>query len=172
LLAKKYSGRKTMFTKILVPLDGSELAVKILPQVVELAKTQNAQVTLLYVYDAALQENTPAMVQEVFAQEAKRCETFLAEAAKDLEAQGVKASIACVEGSPAREIIAYAEAKGMNLIAMATHGKGEVAWVLGSVAEKVVSHATVPVLLFRVLAVKLPQTKEDYFLEVVDRGIP
>jgi len=160
-----------MFTKILVPLDGSELAAKILPQVVELAKTQNAQVTLLYVFDAALMENTPAMVQEAFAAESKRCEMFLGQAAKELGAQGVKAATACVEGSPAREIIAYAEAKGMNLIAMATHGKGEVAWVLGSVAEKVVSHASVPVLLFRVMEVKLPQTKED-FLALLDRGIP
>jgi hypothetical protein len=39
---------------------------------------------------------------------------------------------------------------------MSTHGKGEVAWVLGSVAEKVVSHATVPVLLLRVMKVKPP----------------
>jgi len=160
-----------MFAKILVPLDGSELAGKILPQVAELAKTHNAQVTLLYVYDAALQENTPAMVQEAFAQEAKRCEMFLAEHAKQLEAQGVKAAIACVEGSPAREIIGYAANQGMDLIAMATHGKGEVAWMLGSVAEKVVSHATVPVLLLRVLEVKVPQTKDD-FLALLDRGIP
>jgi hypothetical protein len=55
---------------------------------------------------------------------------------------------------------------------LTTCGKGEVAWLLGSVAEKVVSHATVPVLLFRVLAVKVPQSKEDYFLEVMERGHP
>jgi hypothetical protein len=59
----------------------------------------------------------------------------------------------------------------MDLIAMATHGRGEVAWVLGSVAEKVVSHATVPVLLFRSLEAGVPQTKVD-FLDLLDRGIP
>jgi nucleotide-binding universal stress UspA family protein len=160
-----------MFKKILIPLDGSALAAKILPQVADLAKTHDARVTLFYAFDAALQENTPAMIQEAFTLEAKRCETFLGQAAKDLEAQGVKASVACVEGSPAREIMAYAAANGMDLIAMATHGKGEVAWVLGSVAEKVVTHATVPVLLFRVLEAKLPPSKED-FLDMLDRGIP
>jgi nucleotide-binding universal stress UspA family protein len=67
-----------------------------------------------------------------------------------------------MEGSPAREIIAYAEQNGMDLIAIATHGKGEVAWVLGSVAEKVVTHATVPVLLLRVLELKPPEWKEFY----------
>ena len=160
-----------MFTKILVPLDGSKLAAKILPQVVELAKTQNAQVTLLNVFDAALMENTPDMVQKAFAAESKRCEIFLGQAAKELEAQGIKAATACVEGSPARQIIAFAEDQGMNLIAMATHGRGEVAWVLGSVAEKVVSHATVPVLLFRVIELKPPQMKDD-FLDLLERGIP
>jgi len=161
-----------MFNKILVPLDGSELAAKILPQVIDLAKVYNSQVTLLHVYYAEVGEATPAVIQEAVAQEAKRCELFLAQAGKDLEAQGVKVKVECVEGSPAREIIAYADKNGMDLIAMATHGKGEVAWVLGSVAEKVVSHATVPVLLFRVLEIKPPKTKEDYFLEVLERGLP
>jgi hypothetical protein len=54
---------------------------------------------------------------------------------------------------------------------MATHGMGEVAWILGSVAEKVVRHATVPVLLFRVIGAKKPLLKTD-FLDLLDRGIP
>ena len=95
----------------------------------------------------------------------------MAQAAKDLEAQGVKAAAVCVKGTPAQEIITYADKNGLDLIAMATHGRGEVAWVLGSVAEKVVSHATVPVLMFRVLGIKPPQTKVD-FLDMLDRGIP
>jgi len=83
----------------------------------------------------------------------------------------VKTAVACVQGTPAHEIINYANQDGLDLIAMATHGRGEVAWVLGSVAEKVVSHATVPVLLFRVLGIKPPKTKVD-FLDLLDRGIP
>ena len=151
-----------MFEKILVPLDGSGLAGKILPHVIDLAKTHNSQVTLLHVYFAEVGEASPGVIREAVAQEVKRCELFLAQAAKDLEAQGVQVNVACVEGSPAREIIGYAEKNNMNLIAMATHGKGEVAWVLGSVAEKVVTNATVPVLLFRVLEFKPPEFKEFY----------
>jgi nucleotide-binding universal stress UspA family protein len=49
----------------------------------------------------------------------------------------------------------------MDLIAMATHGRGEVAWVLGSTAEKVVSHATVPVLLYRIIKTGPPRLKES-----------
>ena len=159
-----------MFKKILVPLDGSELAAKVLPQVADLAKSQNAEVVLLNVYpdwgEAASEE-----VKNLIESEVKKCELFVAQAAKDLEAQGVKASTACVKGTPAQEIITYADKNGLDLIAMATHGRGEVAWVLGSVAEKVVSHATVPVLLFRVLGIKPPPTKVD-FLDMLDRGIP
>jgi nucleotide-binding universal stress UspA family protein len=162
-----------MFKKILVPLDGSELAAKVLPYVVDLAKAHDSQVTLLYVFYAGESETFPDWIEKELEREKRSCELFLAKAAKDLEALGVKeVKVECLEGSPSREIIAYAKDNGMDLIAMATHGKGEVAWVLGSVAEKVVSHATVPVLLFRVMLPKPLLTKEDYFLEVMDRGIP
>jgi nucleotide-binding universal stress UspA family protein len=87
----------------------------------------------------------------------------LAQAAKGLQDQGLDVKTECVEGVPAREIIYYADKNKMDLIAMATHGTGEVAWVLGSTAEKVVSHATVPVLLFRVIEFKPPLLKEVYF---------
>jgi nucleotide-binding universal stress UspA family protein len=65
------------------------------------------------------------------------------------------------EGVPAKEIIRYADEAHCDLIAMATHGRGEIAWVLGSVAEQVVSHATVPVLLMRVLKGQPLMKKED-----------
>jgi nucleotide-binding universal stress UspA family protein len=158
-----------MFKKIMVPLDGSELAAKVLPQVADLAKTQDAQLTLLSVspdWGAPTSEEVAAFIEG----EVKKCEAMLAATAKELQAQGVKVGIACVTGDPAREIINYADANGMDLIAMATHGRGEVAWVLGSVAEKVVTHSPVPVLLFRVMGVK-PPTKVD-FLDLMERGLP
>ncbi len=160
-----------MFKKILVPLDGSALAAKILPQVIDLAQTHQAHVTLIYVYYPPVGEATPGVIQEALAQERQSCEMFLADTARDLKAQGLSVDIACVEGQPAREIIGYAHQNGYDLIAMATHGKGEVAWVLGSTAEKVVTHATVPVLLYRVMEVKPPVSKEE-FEELMLRGLP
>ena len=159
-----------MFKKILVALDGSELAAKILPQVADLAKSQSAEVVLLNVYPD-WGEPTSEEVKNLIESEVKKCESFVAQAAKDLAAQGVKATPVCVKGTPAQEISTYADKNDLDLIALATHGRGEVAWVLGSVAEKVVSHATVPVLLFRVLGIKPPKTKVD-FLDLLDRGIP
>jgi nucleotide-binding universal stress UspA family protein len=151
-----------MFKKILVPLDGSELAAKIIPQVIDLAKAHQAEVTLLHVAYTEYGEASPGTMAQAVAQEAKRCEAFLGQVARDMQDQGVKSTVECVEGAPAREIIGYATANKMDLIAMATHGKGEVAWVLGSVAEKVISHANVPVLLLRVIEFKLPDLKTEY----------
>ena len=152
-----------MFKKILVPLDGSELAAKVLPKVVEMAKTFKAQVTLIHAcYTPMVGEATPGVIKAAEPMEHKWCATFLGQAAKGLQDQGVDVKTECVEGMPAREIIYYADKNKMDLIAMATHGRGEVAWVLGSTAEKVVSHATVPVLLFRVMEIKPPLMKEIY----------
>ncbi len=154
-----------MFKKILVPLDGSELAAKVLPQVTELAKTCKSQVTLIHVcHTDQMGEATPAVQAAAPAAMKKACEVFLSKAGTDLKNKGLEVKWACMEGVPAREIIAYAEKNKFSLIALATHGRGEVAWVLGSTAERVVSHATVPVLLFRVLEFKPPLLKEEFFL--------
>jgi nucleotide-binding universal stress UspA family protein len=154
-----------MFKKILVPLDGSEMAEKIVPQVTELAKTINAQVVLLHVFYApvtAIAAHMPSKVEEkAEAAEINQCAGYLGEIGKRFEAKGVPFEVQCVKGLPAREIVAFAAEKKMDLIAMATHGKGEVAWMLGSTAEKVVTNATVPVLLFRVFQPKVPLLKAD-----------
>ncbi len=154
-----------MFKKILVPLDGSELSAKIIPQVADLARSQDADLVLLNVYSlySAWGEPTSNKVKrlnEDEVQQMKKCKAYLTHTAHDL--QGVKTAIVCIKGTPAQEIISYADKHGVDLIAMATHGRSEVAWVLGSVAEKVVSHATVPVLLLRVEGIKPPKTKVDF----------
>ncbi len=155
-----------MFKKVLVPLDGSEIAAKVLPKVVELAKSCQAKVTLFHVCYAGVGafsgEASPGVIRAEEAQERKFCSTFLAKAAKDLQDQGLQADSACEDGVPAREIIAFAQDKGYDLIVMGTHGAGEVAWYMGGVADKVASHATVPVLLFRTLDLKPPLLKEVY----------
>lgn len=154
-----------MFNKILVPLDGSDLAAKVLPTVVELAKTFNSQITLLHAcHTEGHGEASPGVIETAATQLKKACEVFLTQAGNDLQAQGIKVDWVCAEGVPAREIIGYADKNSMDLICMSTHGRGEVAWVIGSTAERVVSHATVPVLLIRVMEFKPPMLKEEFFL--------
>jgi nucleotide-binding universal stress UspA family protein len=155
-----------MFKKILVPLDGSEIAAKVLPKVADLAKLMKAKVTLLHVcysgVGAFAGEASPGVIRAEEAQEQKFCATFLAKAGKELQDQGLEVNWVCKDGVPARQIIAFAQDKGYDLIALGTHGAGEVAWYMGGVADKVASHATVPVLLFRTLEFKPPLMKEVY----------
>ncbi len=155
-----------MFKKVLVPLDGSESAAKILPTVAELAKVMKAKVTLLHVCYAGVGafagEASPGTIKREEAQEQKFCSTFLTKAGKELKDQGVDADWVCEDGVPAREIVAFAQDKGYDLIALGTHGAGEVAWYMGGVADRVATHATVPVLLFRTLEFKPPLLKEVY----------
>jgi nucleotide-binding universal stress UspA family protein len=164
-----------MFRKILVPLDGSDLAAKILPQVEKLAKAFKSEITLMTVgnlLSTATSEEFSYKNLEKFAADMKAAaEKNLGAHTSAMKAKGLKVNSVYAEGAPAREIIAYASGKGYDLIAMATHGRGEIAWVLGSVAEKVVSHATVPVLLVRVLNIDWPVSKKDYADRVtIDRS--
>ncbi len=84
---------------------------------------------------------------------------------KRCKQSGVTVDSVCLEGDPAKAVIKYAQEHPIDLIALATHGKNEVSWIFGSTAEKIVSHATAPVLLIRVLEpheqVKL---REEWFM--------
>lgn len=147
-----------MFTKILVPLDGSPLAASILPRVAELAKGFQAELTLLHVYpgERADAAHPPASTAAAVL---KTCDAYLALLGKNLQDQGLKVKAVCLAGVPAREILHYADEHKMDLIAMATHGRGEVAWLLGSIAKKVITHAVTPVMLFGVVEEELPPFK-------------
>ncbi len=156
-----------MFKKILVPLDGSNLAAKVISQTEDLAKAFNAQLVLMTVGSAAVGEvgeSSPEAANEAVAR--LPAVKYLEQTVAALKAKNLNATWTYKQGaSPAREIVAYAADRQVDLIVMATHGAGEIAWVLGSVAEKVVSHAPVPVLLIRVLLPKPPEHKSelDYF---------
>jgi nucleotide-binding universal stress UspA family protein len=148
-----------MFNKILVPLDGSEIAASILPQVAELARKLQAELILIHVSPGEKSAMaTPSGSTAVAVHQT--CQAYLNMLGKDLQRQGLKVEVVCLTGNPAQEIIRYADEHQMDLITMATHGSGEVAWLLGSIARKVVTHASKPVLLFRVLELESPPLKE------------
>jgi nucleotide-binding universal stress UspA family protein len=155
-----------MFKKILVPLDGSDLAAKILPQVEELAKLVKAQVTLLAVGSSdtcAGGGAPPEAMKEGAACPELPLARYLEQAAGKLRAQGVEVQWVYKQGNPAKEIVTYAADNGMDLIAIASHGGGEIAWLLGSVAQKVIAHAPVSVLIWRVTEPKPPELKSELY---------
>jgi nucleotide-binding universal stress UspA family protein len=155
-----------MLDKIVVPLDGSDLAEEMLPVVEELASKLSAEVVLLQAVitlTEAMREAGPGpgLTPELGMDVAKRrvesetgsAERYLEEVRKRLQAKGLKVSTAIAEGLPAGAILEYAKENNASLIALATHGRGGLARaVTGSVADAVVRHSDVPVLLVRVRA--------------------
>lgn len=149
-----------MYKKILVPLDGSELAEKVLPHAVAFAKDSRAEVTLLTVvqlslgFTAAKLEAVPEAAAERKAALRAEAVTYLEKIQRDLKEQGIPARTVALDGDVAAQIIAYAEQEGIDLVAMATHGRsGLDRFVMGSIAEKVVRHTTKPILLIRAIPV-------------------
>lgn len=149
-----------MYRKILVPLDGSELAEKVLSHATALAKATRAEVTLATVVQLTLGAGAAKLdaMPEAAAEhkEALRAEAliYLEKVQRDLKGQGVVAHCAALEGDVAAEIITFAERNGFDLIAMATHGRSGIGrFVMGSIAEKVVRATIKPVLLIRALEV-------------------
>jgi nucleotide-binding universal stress UspA family protein len=137
-----------VFQRILVPLDGSRLAETILPDVRELAAEPQAEVILLRVALAhALPgvELTGAQVRVV-----EEAERYLADVEHRLAGRGIRVSSVVRYGRAAEEILDHARTSGIDLIAMSTHGRSGIERVLlGSVAERVLREAPVPVILRR-----------------------
>jgi nucleotide-binding universal stress UspA family protein len=144
-----------MYEKILVPLDGSELAEGVLPWVCSLVACTGAEVTLLRVityphYDYLMAD--PTLVVAVRENMETEAQEYLDRVTDELHAQGlqVKTHLSASSGPVADTIIDYAEGAGIQLIAMSTHGRtGPARWFLGSVADRVVRGARCPVLMFR-----------------------
>jgi nucleotide-binding universal stress UspA family protein len=157
-----------MFKQILVPLDGSALAARILPKVEELAKWGNAHVTLICVATEATDvagAPSPGVFEKAARHAVDACQKDMADAVQDMRSRGITVDSVCLEGDPGKAVVKYAQEHPIDLIALATHGRNEVSWIFGSTAEKIVSHAPAPVLLVRVLEpheqVKL---REEWFL--------
>ena len=146
-----------MFSRILVPLDGSDLSKQALAPAIELAKRFDSTIVLAQavnvsygaVPDAYLA--TPDLYNDLFSQAQAEAQTNLQTIAAELSTQGVKVETVQLEGEPAAEIADYEEKGQIDLVVMSTHGRtGLARFVYGSTAERVLRHGTKPVLLVRV----------------------
>lgn len=139
-----------MFKKVLVPLDGSRIAERILPRVEKLVECCQAEVHLFQA--VVTYEIVPEKEKEERERISREASEYLEKVAARLRKRNVKARAVVVYGRDAVQICDYARKQKFDLIAMATHGRSGLSrWALGSVADKVVHCSQIPVLLFRVL---------------------
>ena len=145
-----------MFKHILIPTDGSDLSRKAVLYGVQLAKEARAKVTSITVndpYRAAAMDTVLIPVDEEEYEEASRrlSERAMEQVKMAAEAAGVPCeTIREIHDQPYRAIIDAAHALGCDLIVMASHGRrGISALLLGSETVKVLTHSTIPVLVYR-----------------------
>ncbi|MBI5877663.1 MAG: universal stress protein [Chloroflexi bacterium] len=145
-----------MYSKILVPLDGSELSEAVLAHVRTIARCMNAEVLLVRVpvvlpYDYNIID--PELISSLEANAKSEIQAYLEKQVALLQAEGINARMFVGEGLVADTLLQLADSERCDLICMSTHGRSGFARLLmGSVADKVVHGAKIPVLLIRPLA--------------------
>src|SRR5262245_18161021 len=136
-----------MYRRIVVPLDGSELAEAALPQAIDLARITGAPVHLLRVVDfTRLEQYGPyalaleySGVSPVLADEHALALEYVSVVRLRLYRMGLYATTEVREGRVAREVAAALQPG--DVVVMASHGRGGLSrWLLGSVAEDVLRH--------------------------------
>lgn len=136
-----------MYSDILVPTDGSDAAAMAVEHAVQLAATHDARIHALYVVDSSSYttlEVGSRMITDALRTEGERTVESVSDRAVEV---GVDARMDVVEGSVSDRILDYAEEHGVDVIVMGTHDRsGLDRYLLGSVTERVVRSATVPVL--------------------------
>jgi nucleotide-binding universal stress UspA family protein len=152
---------------MLIPLDGSELAEGILAPALDLARLSEARVTLLRIvlpvpFVIAPHAAGPSFDEIGAAQSRESAAQHLNRVAGLLRSQGTQvATDAVFHTVPALGILDYAATHAVDIIAMATRGRGGWSRVaLGSVADKVMRGTTMPVLLHRPPARRDPRDAE------------
>lgn len=149
------------FQRIVVPLDGSELAEQAMPVGISLAKALGLPVTLirsihLAAYGYAFDDySLPRYSMGEFATGVRNdVKAYLDRTADRLREERVSGvSTSAPDGDPAEMIIRECEGSPGSLVVMTTHGRSGVGrWVLGSVTDRVVGHASFPVLAVRAVA--------------------
>jgi len=140
-----------MYKRIMLTLDGSALAEQALPHAIVQAERCQAELVLLKVLEP-LQIHGLARpsIEWVKKQTTTLAYEYLEHVAAKVKEHGIPVRVVAIEGHTPVEIVRFASANEVDLIVMCTRGhSGFSRWLMGSVADRVVRGASVPVLLVR-----------------------
>ena len=155
-----------MYQRIVVPLDGSDIAELAIPDAERMARLTGAPIHLIRIvdptqlpwYGAYADSMGATAMQGALGDEEFVSDGYLAMVAKRIAELGIEVDYEVRHGRTAKTLVAAAQPG--DLFVMASHGRGGISrWLLGSVAEDLVRHAPVPVLLVKATAV-VPATPE------------
>ena len=143
-----------MYSRILVPLDGSELAEQVLPYVRLIAQGMQAPIDLLRTFNLSISELEDPVhahyLEQITSAFPGQAEAYLEKVKASLQDLGVPVSSIVQEGDAPLQIVQEAEKRPGTLIAISTHGRSGISrWVLGSVTDRVIHSTTTPLLVVR-----------------------
>lgn len=145
--------RDRVLKQILIATDGSESAKKAASFGIKIAGLSGAKVYAVYVIDITPYYSIPldqVWPKEVYEQFEKMGHEVTADIEETAKAAGLKAESIVLKGDPAERIVNFAEEQNIDMIVVGSHGIGGFErLVIGSVSEKVVRHAKIPVLVVR-----------------------
>jgi nucleotide-binding universal stress UspA family protein len=144
-----------MYSKVMVPLDGSPFSECSLEHVKAIAAGCHVpEVVLIRVVEplssnelSALSQVRGNQIAELEAWKQTEAADYINRLAQKLIKEGLSARGEVIHGHPAEAILDYAGKNGVDLIILSTHGRSGISrWAFGSVADRVVRHSVVPVL--------------------------
>jgi len=140
-----------MFEHILLPLDGSALAERVIPHAAALAKAFDSRLTLLRVVHRKKKGNQQGMINPIDWQMRKsEAEAYLKAVQEHLADIELDGDVQIMEGNPAQQIIEHARHEKVDLIIISSHGSSGLSqWNINSVVQKVLLKAFMPVMIIR-----------------------
>ncbi len=140
-----------MFDRILVPLDGSNLAEAVLPHIVTTAQAFDAQIILLRVMERRDNEKDEETLSPLRWQLRKsEAEAYLDAVHERLRGIGLQVEKVILEGDAAERIVTFAHEQEVDLLVLSSHGRSGLSkWNINSVVQKVILRAYVPTLIVR-----------------------
>ena len=143
-----------MYSEVIVPLDGSELAEGALRYAELVARALSVPIELVEAFDVIPPtihgQGTMIAIDEMLAEARRRSSDYLAWVREQLRTEGFAVATAVLPGTAERAIVDRAGSDPDALVVMSTHGRGGIArWALGSVADKVLHSIPNPVLIVR-----------------------
>jgi nucleotide-binding universal stress UspA family protein len=151
-----------MYERILLPTDGSTATERAVEHAVDLARKYDATIHALYVIDAGMYSSLEAGADIVIDALEDEGEAAVESVERAAAEAGVEVETTVTSGTAHQTILDYAEEADVDLIVMGTHGRtGLNRYLLGSVTERVVRTAEVPVLTVRMQEENAEQAAED-----------
>ena len=143
-----------MYSRIMVPLDGSPFSETALPYARAIAGSLAIPVELVEAFDAlppsAHHRQSAEATRRMLADVERNSRQYLGQVQEMLRSAGLVATVTTLPGAPARALVDWLVRDPEALVVMSTHGRGGIArWALGSVADKVLHSVPNPVLLIR-----------------------